>query len=49
MVTNRWRRPPTARGSGMVAHVGQQVWRFGLVELTGIGVGELGERGWDRG
>ncbi|HZM79829.1 MAG TPA: hypothetical protein VFC19_29205 [Candidatus Limnocylindrales bacterium] len=29
--------------------VGQQVWRFGLVELTGIGVGELGERGWDRG
>jgi hypothetical protein len=35
-------------GVGDGSQVGQQVWRFGLVELTGIGVGELGERGWDR-
>jgi hypothetical protein len=42
----------TATGGSRVGdagQVGQQLWRFGLVELTGIGVGGLGERGWDRG
>ena len=42
----------TATGSSRVGdagQVGQQVRGFGVLELAGIGVGELGERGWDRG
>jgi hypothetical protein len=34
---------------GDAGQIGQQVWGFGVVELAGGGVGELGERGWDRG
>jgi hypothetical protein len=34
---------------GDAGQVGQQVRGFGVLELAGIGVGELGERGGDRG
>jgi hypothetical protein len=34
---------------GDAGQVGQQVRGFDVVELAGIGVGELGQRGWDRG
>jgi hypothetical protein len=45
-------RVAAATGSSRVrdgGEVGQQVRGFGVVELAGFGVGELGERGWDRG
>jgi hypothetical protein len=41
-----------ARGSSRVGdagQVGQQVWGFGVGELAGVGVGEGGEGGRDRG
>jgi hypothetical protein len=34
---------------GDAGQVGHQVRGFGVFELAGIGVGDLGERGWDRG
>jgi hypothetical protein len=49
---DRQQRVAAATGGPGVGHggqVGQQVRGFGLFELVGIGVGELGERGWDRG
>ncbi len=35
-------------GVGDGGQVGQQVRGFGVLELAGIGVGQLGQRGWDR-
>jgi hypothetical protein len=36
-------------GVGDGGEVGQQVRGVGVLELGRVGVGELGERGWDRG
>jgi hypothetical protein len=49
---DRDQRVAAATGSAQVGdagQVGQQVWGFGVRKLAGIGAGELGERGWDRG
>jgi hypothetical protein len=35
-------------GSETAAKVGQRVRGFGVLELAGIGAGQLGERGWDQ-
>jgi hypothetical protein len=41
---------PTGRSRiGNGGEVGQQVRGFSVLELAGTGVGEVGERGWDRG
>jgi hypothetical protein len=49
---DRDQRMAAATGSSRVGdggQVGQQVRGFGVLEVTGIGVGVLGERGRDRG
>jgi hypothetical protein len=47
---HQWVAAATGRSRvGDAGQVGQQVRGFGVLELAGSGVGELGERGWDRG
>jgi hypothetical protein len=46
IATSGWRRPRPLRGSWIV-EVGEQVRRFSWSQQ--VGVGELGEGGWDRG
>jgi hypothetical protein len=47
---DQWVAAATGRSRvGDAGQVGQQVRGFGVLELAEIGVGELGERGWDRG
>jgi hypothetical protein len=45
-------RVAAATGTSRVGNgsqVCQQVWGFRVLELAGVGVGEAGEGGWDRG
>jgi hypothetical protein len=46
---HQWVAAATGRSRvGDASQVGQQVRGFGVLELAGSGVGELGERGWDQ-
>jgi hypothetical protein len=49
MATRGWRRPRAARGPGNGGKVGQQVEGFGVLEFVRVGMGEMGQSGWDRG
>jgi hypothetical protein len=49
IATSGWRRPAAARGGRDRGQAGQQVRGVGVLELARIGLGQLGQRGWDRG